>query len=239
VSRPRLLLVPGISELEWQIKPSLEEWAEVASFDPPGVGASDEGWSRAGVVRAGLDELDRRGWERFVLVADWWGTLNAIALLEARPDGVSGFALGHAALSNRMSGPRAPITEEVWAALGALISQDYLGFVRHALRQLTQDAYDDELAMEMMNRVPVPVARAHWEAGSRDDYDLAAVLRARRLPLLLAKHKGCLLYTEEGFDDAVAAFPEARVCVVSNTPTVHPGFASALRDFCGEIPDFA
>jgi pimeloyl-ACP methyl ester carboxylesterase len=238
VARPRLLLVPGISELEWQIKPLLAEWAEVASFDPPGVGANDEAWSREGVVRLGLEEVDRRGWERFVLVADWWGTPNAIGLLEARPDGVCGLAVGHAALSNRMSGDRAPITEEVWAALGALISQDYLGFVRHALRQLTQDSYDDELAMEMMNRVPVPVARAHWEAGCRDDFDLDAVLRDRELPLLFVKHDGCLLYTDEGFEDATAVFPAARVGVVSNTPTVHPGFAKALREFCADIPGF-
>ena len=37
--RPRILLVPHFSELDWRIKPLLEEWAHVASFDAPGVGA--------------------------------------------------------------------------------------------------------------------------------------------------------------------------------------------------------
>ena len=39
MSRPRLLLVPEFTELTWTIKPQLAEWAEVASYDPPGVGA--------------------------------------------------------------------------------------------------------------------------------------------------------------------------------------------------------
>ena len=38
MARPRLLLVAEFTELEWAIKPELEEWAEVLSFDPPGVG---------------------------------------------------------------------------------------------------------------------------------------------------------------------------------------------------------
>ena len=34
----RILLVPSLTELEWPIRPLIEEWAEVASFDAPGVG---------------------------------------------------------------------------------------------------------------------------------------------------------------------------------------------------------
>jgi len=39
MGRPRLLLIPEFTEVTWTIKPRLEEWAEVASYDPPGVGA--------------------------------------------------------------------------------------------------------------------------------------------------------------------------------------------------------
>ena len=39
--RPRLLLVPSFTELEWGIRPELEEWAEVVSFDCPGVGGNE------------------------------------------------------------------------------------------------------------------------------------------------------------------------------------------------------
>ena len=38
VERPRLLILPEFTELEWTIIPLLEEWAEVASYDAPGVG---------------------------------------------------------------------------------------------------------------------------------------------------------------------------------------------------------
>ena len=38
MERPRLLLVPMLTEVEWVIRPLLEEWAEVASYDAPGVG---------------------------------------------------------------------------------------------------------------------------------------------------------------------------------------------------------
>src|SRR5215208_5051276 len=76
--RPCLLLVPAFTELQWTIKPLLEEWAEVASYDPPGVGseplpkeaglgpgmpepdrrAAFDEWRRA-ATRRGLEELDR------------------------------------------------------------------------------------------------------------------------------------------------------------------------------------
>ena len=38
---PRLLLVPSFTELEWGIKPSLEGWADVATFDAPGIGDTE------------------------------------------------------------------------------------------------------------------------------------------------------------------------------------------------------
>jgi hypothetical protein len=38
VQRPRILLVPTVTELEWRIAPLLSEWAEVATYDVPGVG---------------------------------------------------------------------------------------------------------------------------------------------------------------------------------------------------------
>ena len=39
MSAHRLLLVPSFTELEWGIRDSLEVWAEIATFDTPGVGA--------------------------------------------------------------------------------------------------------------------------------------------------------------------------------------------------------
>jgi hypothetical protein len=61
--RPKLLLVPEFTELEWTIKPLLEKWAEVISFDLPGVGDEPpaERLDREAVVERALEKLDQRG----------------------------------------------------------------------------------------------------------------------------------------------------------------------------------
>ena len=43
MDRPRVLLVPTLTEVEWKIRPLIEEWAEVASFDAPGVTITTSG----------------------------------------------------------------------------------------------------------------------------------------------------------------------------------------------------
>ena len=40
--------------------------------------------------------------------------------------------------------------------------------------------------------------------------------------------------TEEGFEDAAAAFPQARTISVTDAPTSSQAFADALREFCEE-----
>ena len=101
MGRPRLLLVPSLTELEWTIKPLLEEWAEVASYDAPGVGSepSAEGLRLEATAGRGLEELDHRGWDRCVVVGDEFGSLVAVLLARAREDAVIGLALGHATAS--------------------------------------------------------------------------------------------------------------------------------------------
>lgn len=126
MSRPRILLVPGFTELEWVIRPRLEEWAEVASYDAPGVGEepAPEGLSRDAVVRRGLEEVDRRAWTRFFIAADGWAIASAAHLAAARPAAILGMALGHAKLSYRRDGERAPINADVWDAFTQLLDQD-------------------------------------------------------------------------------------------------------------------
>jgi pimeloyl-ACP methyl ester carboxylesterase len=235
VERPRLLLVSGVSELEWQIKPQLEEWAEVATYDPPGVGDSPGEWSIESAVDRGLAEVGERDWDSYVIVADGWGQWYAAGILEARPDSVRGYAVGHAALSHRMTGERAPWNAEVWDALSNLILQGRESFARFAIPQFTRDGIDERLAAEMVERVPMSVFEAMMEAGRTAEYDLDAVLRPLDLPLLFAQHKDCLLFSDDGYADAVAAFPEARTCSMEKTCPASPVFASALREFCDEI----
>lgn len=235
MARPQLLLVPGISKLEWQIKPQLEEWADVASYDPPGVGDSPGEWSIEASVERGIREIEERGWDEYVLVADGWGSAYGVGILQARPRSLRGFALGHAALSARMTGERSPLHGAVWDALSNLLKQGREAFAPFAIAQFTRDGYDEHLAAEMLARIPMPTLEAMMEAGRQVEYDLEALLRPLGLPLLFAQHQDCLLFSDEGYADAVAAFPEARTCSMQTVCAASPVFADALREFCEEV----
>jgi hypothetical protein len=52
--------------------------------------------------------------------------------------------------------------------------------------------------------------------------------------MLLVQHKGCLLYTDEGFEAAVEALPHAQSVRLSDKPSTSPEFAGVLETFCRE-----
>jgi pimeloyl-ACP methyl ester carboxylesterase len=237
MSPPRLLLVPFLTELEWAIRPQLEDWADVASFDAPGVGDEPpaETFGRDAIARRGLAELDRRGWERCVVVADGFGGFSAVRLAEARPEAISALALGHARLSNAMEGERAPVNRAVVEAFSQLVRNDFRSFIRHGLTQVTHGSFGEELAERMLERVPSDVAGAAWDMASNEPEPFGEVLAALDVPLLLARHEGCIVTTDEGVEDALAAFPDARTVSVPDSPAVSPQFAEALRSFCAEL----
>jgi hypothetical protein len=238
VARPRLLLVPEFTELEWDgIRPRLEQWAEVASFDLPGVGEEPraEKLQRQVIVDRGLEELDRRGWERCFVASDGWGIPSAVRLALARPQAILGMAVGHARLSQRRDGDRAPINGVVWDALDELIRKDHEEFLRHAIPQATRGSVSEELAGRMVERFPADLRVAGWEAVTRDDEQVGDLLAKLDCPLLFAKHDGCLMSTEEGFDDAAREFPEARTMSTKAAPPSSETFADALRAFCTEV----
>jgi hypothetical protein len=231
--RPRLLLVPLLTEIEWLIKPELEQWAQVASFDAPGVGDEPPAatFGRDAIASRGLDELDRRGWDSCVLVSDGSAIATAMRLAEARPSAVEALALGHARLSDDMDGERAPRNREVFEALGQLLRVDYGNFVRHGLTQVTHGSIGEELARRMLERVPEEIGKAAWEMMAHQNGRFEPVLRELDVPLLFAKHVGCLGTTDEGFEDAAAAFPKAQTVSVPEAPSVSSEFAAALRSF--------
>jgi pimeloyl-ACP methyl ester carboxylesterase len=238
MARPRILLIPNLTELEWLIKPQLEEWAEVASFDAPGIGDEPrpERLDRDAIVQRALVELERSRWESCFIAADSWGNATAVHAASAWPGRVVGLALGHARLSNRTDGERPPVNRVVWEAMGQLIQNDYRAFVRYGLTQLTQGSIGDELADRMLERVPMDLAQIAFESMLAQPEPIEDELRRLNVPLLFAKHEGCLSATEEGFEDAVAAFPGARSFAVPDAPSVSPAFAEALRSFCEEPP---
>jgi hypothetical protein len=246
MERPRLLLVPEFTELEWTIKPRLAEWAEVASYDSPGVGsesvpdeelermATDAAHRRARVAERGLEEVQRRAWERFMVVADGGGIPSACLVASARPEAVAGIALGHACLSLEHEGPRAPIHAEIQAALLSLVDRDREEFVRHAMTQLTGGSYDEDLAGRILERVPLNLLTRGWLRGGDEPAD--ELIGELGIPLLLVKHEDCMMFTEEGYEDAVRALPPAQTGAVSDKPSVSEEFAELLREFCNALP---
>jgi hypothetical protein len=152
-----------------------------------------------------------------------------------RRGAVEGMALGHARLSQRREGERAPVNGELHAALTQLIKQDYDAFVRYGIAQATQGSISEERAQRMIERFPKELMSLGWERITAADVDFEAPLREIDRPLLLARHEGCLVSTEEGFEDAVAAFPDAKTFSTPDAPTVDPAYSDALRSFCEEV----
>jgi hypothetical protein len=255
MSTHRLLLVPSFTELEWGIRPSLEEWAEVATFDMPGVG--DEPlppglepdptraaellprWRERALERA-LGEVDRRNWDRFVVVTDARGSPTAVRLARVRRDAARALAIGHARLSHAREGERAPIRGEIWDALIQLAKQGSEAFVRYGIAQATRGSLDEEVAEQMIERFPdMEMISAMLEALNRAPEPIDDDLAELNVPLLFAKHEGCLGSTDEGFEDIVAAFPNARTVICPEACSSSPAFADALRTFCEDVGDIA
>jgi pimeloyl-ACP methyl ester carboxylesterase len=237
--RPRLLLVSEFTELEWAIKPLLEDWADVMSYDPPGIGGEPlpdgvgaiGGVTREMVIERGIEKLEEAGWDRFFVVAEGWGIANAVGIATRRTGQVAGLALGHAKLSFRRDGDRAPINAEVYDAFTQLLRQDARAFVRYGISQLTRGGVDEDRAERIIERIPAEFTTESWRAFTSDE-PFADDLLGLGCPLLLGKHEGCLISTDEGFEDATAALPEAETVVVPDPPTASPQFAEALREFC-------
>ena len=236
-TRPQLLLVPLITELEWVIRPRLEEWAEVATFDVPGVGDEPavEPLDRQAVIDRALVELDRRGWESYILVCDGSALPTGVRVAHARPEAVGAMALGHARVVNRMEGDRPTVNREVFEAFAQLGESNFADFIRYGITQFTQGSIGDELAARMLERIPLDIGRAVWEMNLRDPEPFEHLIREVDVPLLFARHEGCIGSTEEGFEDAVAAFPRARVVSAPDAPSVSMEFADALGEFCADL----
>ncbi len=233
IARPRLLLVPTLTQIEWRIKPLLEEWAEVTCFDMPGVGdeppADHPG--REALIARGVEQLERVGWESCVIVGDEFGVFSAVPVAAVHPERVAGLALGHACLK---VGPDS-LNGEVMSAFMSLAEVDYRTYARH-LTQITQDAYDDETADEYIRRIPQQVSLDYLpQVAEATGEDLEPILRDLGRPLLFAEHEGCLGWTAEGYKQAVAAFPEAMTVSTTEKCSVSPAFAEALRDFCAGL----
>ena len=228
-----------LTELEWVIKPHLEEWADVASYDAPGIGdepAVDDPGSAA-TARRGLEEADRRGWDRFVVAADEFGVVAASLLTVQARDRVQALALGHARLSNAADGERPALNREVLRGISSLIRTDNRMFVQQLFKMTRGEAsaggYQEELVNEYVRRVPREATEHFYNSRLDEGEGLGERLSSLDVPMLLAQHKDCLLFTNGGYEDAVAALPDARATGYLDKPSTSPEFSADLREFCG------
>jgi pimeloyl-ACP methyl ester carboxylesterase len=242
VARPRILVCPQFTELEWVIAPDLEEWAEVATFDAPGVGEEPipggdvAALDREMVVQRALEELRRRDWDSYFVAGDAYGTATAIRVAMANPEPVLGLALGHASLDYEAEGERPAVNGELNAAMTQLLRTDYDSFVRYGITQFTQGGFDEEKAGEMVERLPrMEIAARVWEMHVARREQIGEMLKGLDKPVLLGEHDGCLLFTREGYEDVVAAFPESHQVSVQATSAASHEFAAALHEFCEDV----
>ena len=240
--RPRLLLCPQFTEIEWAIAPQLSEWAEVATFDAPGVGDepvpddAPELIDRDAVVRRAVREVDALGWDSYFVIGDAWGTATAAHVAAARSESVLGLALGHATLDYHTEGERPAVNGEVVAAMTQLLGTDRDSFVRYGLTQFTQGGFDEEMAAEMVRRFPAAdVVSRVWEMHTGRVEPIGDLLRELDKPLLIARHEGCLVFTAEGYEDVAAAFPGSQRVTVQKPSSASEEFAEALREFCERL----
>src|SRR6185312_9261335 len=126
MTTPRLLLIPGYSELEWVIRPQLEDWAEVAAFDAPGVGDEDppNTYDASAVVDRATAEVDRLGWGSCVVAADEYSIGAAAKFTLRHRDAVQGLALGHACLSFSPEANPPAVNAEVRSAFSQVAELD-------------------------------------------------------------------------------------------------------------------
>lgn len=244
MTRPRILLVPTLTELEWRVRSDLEAWADVVSYDAPGVGAEPpaEQLHTIATAERGLTELDRVGWDRCAVVGDEFGSLAATILAGRRPQAVAALALGHATPSFGRGGERPALNPGVADALTQLVDVDMRTFVRQQLRgwHNERDATaaspeSDREAEEYLSRVSHQrLVSFYRELIGRED-EIGRATRAARAavtaPLLLVHHENCLLFTAEGFHAAVEENPGAATAATVEKPSVDPAFSEILREF--------
>jgi hypothetical protein len=154
-----------------------------------------------------------------------------VGVAHRRPDVVAALAVGHAALSTSREGERPAVSAAVYDLVTELVGSDAPAFLRHGVVQATSGAIDEELADRLIARVPQDRLVEFWELITVPSHYEAELARVQ-VPLLFARHDGCVMHTEEGFEDAAARFPGARVAVVKEAPCADPDFGEALREFC-------
>lgn len=233
--RPRLLYVPIFAGFEADpLREAMASWGEVESFDGPGAGtrhAEDPGGPES-MAAAGAARLDELGWESCVLVSDSHAQAAAIELALRDPR-AAGIAISHASARYGPGGERPALNPAIYSAAAQLLATDYRSFGR-ALTQLTHGALDDTWVDRFIAEVPQATAEART-AALPDGLELATRLRHESIEILLAGHRGCMMWTPEAVEDAAAALPHARLLWFDGVPLGEPGYHEAVRELCARV----
>jgi hypothetical protein len=232
--RPRILYVPIFGAFEAAVfTEQTAEWADVGSFDGPGVGTrrDDPVGEIEDVAAAGAERLDELGWATCVLVCDSHSQAAGIELALADPR-VAGVCVSHAAVRYSSEGDRAPLRAGVHSAAAQLLESDLRSF-GHALTQLTQGTIDEHWVERFLENVPRETARIR--TGQLDGRELVSRLGEWSGEILLGLHDGCMMWTREGFEDAVAAVPHAATMECDGIPLANARFIEAIRELSARV----
>jgi hypothetical protein len=130
--------------------------------------------------------------------------------------------------------------EEIMNVGRRLLDVDFRSFIRQDVGvwdsrgDYSADSAD-ELVDELVKRVPREFALRlmdELETGIEEaGASLEPFLRELDLPLLLAQHENCVVFTPHGFEDFVEAFPDAPTLATPESPCLSGDFAEALRTF--------
>ena len=233
MSGARILYVPIAAAMEANRFAALADWAQVESFDSPGAGG-DRGDPAGleGVAAAGEARLEELGWERYGVVADSHGQAVAIELALRAPDRVDALCIGHAAARYTLSGPAPAMVPAVHDAAEQLLATDYRSFAR-AITQMTLGFMDDAFVEDWIAAVPHAVARSVLGDLAQREPELASRLVGVPFPVLLGRHRGCVMWTPEAFAAAAERLPEAETVVCDGPPTFDRGFVERIRSILG------
>ena len=186
-------------------------------------------------TEAGVQELERRGWDAAIIVGDQFGAGLAVLVADAWTGTVRGIALGHACLRYTREGPR-PAISPIAADFQLQLTRLGAAQADQMFLQGIEMTYGTDVAEGIRARLTPRFTQQYTQVLlANQEVDLEPLLRELGVPLLLAQHKECGLWMPEGFEDAVAAFPEARTLVVDENPGSSPEFAEALREFAREV----
>ena len=220
----RILWVPSLAAVEREaFREAVSDWATVESFDLPGTPAIEDATAAAA---ARVDEL---GWDRYVIAGESYAQAVAVQLASAHAERLDAVALGHAVAEFVVEGDRAAVNPAVFEALRQLLETDYMSFAR-AITQVSGGAITDEAMEAFVAAVPQSVATTWMTALVDTRPVMAAGLRDVQVPVLMAEHRGCFMWTHEAFEDACAAVPHAMSLTCDTPPTLDPGFQDALRE---------